>query len=35
MRVVDSDASDTGFGEYVVENGYYVAHGQWDVMEAC
>ena len=34
VRVVYSDASDTGFGGYVVEHGHYVAHGQWDVTEA-
>ena len=34
VRVVYSDASDTGFGGYVVKHGHYVAHGQWDVTEA-
>ena len=29
MRVVYSDASDTGYGGYVVEHGPCAAHGQW------
>ena len=29
VRVVYSDASDTGFGTYVVEHGSVVVHGQW------
>jgi len=31
---VYSDASDTGFGGYVVEHGQYIAHGHWDAVEA-
>jgi len=34
VGVVYLDASDMGFGGYVVEHGLYVAHGQRDVMEA-
>ena len=34
VRVVYSDASDTGFGGYSVEHGGEVAHGHWDPMEA-
>ena len=34
VRVVYSDASDTGFGGYTVEHGDEVAHGHWDPMEA-
>ena len=34
MRVVYSDASDTGYGGYVVEHGPCVAYGQWTTHEA-
>ena len=34
VRVVYSDASDTGYGGYVVENGPCVAYGQWTEHEA-
>ena len=34
IRVVHSDAMNTGSGGYVVEHGHYVAHGQWDLVEA-
>ena len=34
VRVVYSDASDTGFGGYVVEHGACVAYGQWTKHEA-
>ena len=34
VRVVYSDASDTGYGGYVVEHGHYTAHGQWTAPEA-
>ena len=34
VRVVYSDASDTGFGGYVVEHGACVAYGQWTRYEA-
>ena len=34
VRVVYSDASDTGFGGYVVEHGAQVAYGQWTKHEA-
>lgn len=34
LRVVFSDASDTGYGGYMVEHGPYVAHGQWSEAEA-
>ena len=34
MRVVYSDASDTGYGGYVVEHGPCVAYGQWTEQEA-
>ena len=33
-RVAYSDASNTGFGGYIVEHGPYVAHGQWSEWEA-
>lgn len=33
-RVVYSDASDTGFGGYIVEHGPLIAHGQWTEGEA-
>ena len=29
LRVVYTDASDTGYGGYTVEHGCHVAHGQW------
>jgi len=29
VRVVFSDASDTGFGGYTVEHGGLIANGQW------
>ena len=32
--MVYSDASDTGFGGYVVEHGGCVTHGQWIASEA-
>ena len=31
---VYSDASDTGFGSYLVEHGGHVVHGQWTDQEA-
>ena len=34
VRVVYSDASDTGFGGYTVEHAGVVAHGHWDPLEA-
>ena len=34
VRIVYSDASDTGFGGYIVEHGQYVAHSHWDAVEA-
>ena len=34
VRMVYSDASDTGFGGYVVEYGECVTHGQWTASEA-
>ena len=34
VRVVYSDASDTGYGGYVVEHGHYTAYGQWTAPEA-
>ena len=34
VRVVYSDASDTGYGGYVVEHGGCISHGQWTVEEA-
>ena len=34
VRVVYSDASDTGCGGYVVEHGSCVSHGQWTADEA-
>ena len=34
MRVVHSDASDTGNGGYVVESGRSVVHGQWTLEKA-
>ena len=34
MRVVYSDASDTGYGGYVVEHGPCVVHGQWAAEKA-
>ena len=34
MRVVYSDASDTGFGGYTVEHGYHMAQEQWSQNEA-
>ena len=34
VRVVYSDASDTGYGGYVVEHGSCVAYGQWSEHEA-
>ena len=34
MRVVYSDASDTGYGGYIVEHGPCVAYGQWTADEA-
>ena len=34
VRVVYSDASDTGYGGYVVEHGPCVAYGQWTQNEA-
>ena len=34
VRVVYSDASDTGYGGYVVEHGPCVAYGQWTTHEA-
>jgi hypothetical protein len=34
VRVIYSDASDTGYGSYVVEHGGHVVHGQWSDVEA-
>lgn len=34
VRVVYSDASDQGYGGYVVEHGQHVAQGHWDPAEA-
>lgn len=34
VRLVYSDASDTGYGGYLVEHGTCVAHGHWAVTEA-
>ena len=34
VRVVYSDASNTGYGGYCVEHGGHVAHGQWTEQEA-
>lgn len=34
VRVVYSDASDTGYGGFVVEHGACILHGQWTVDEA-
>ena len=34
MRVVYSDASETGYGGYVVEHGACVSYGQWTEREA-
>ena len=34
VRVVYSDASDTGYGGYTVEHGPYVAQGQWSPEQA-
>ena len=34
VRVVYSDASDTGFGGYTVEHAGEVAHGHWNPLEA-
>ena len=34
VRVVYSDASDTGYGGFVMEHGACISHGQWTVEEA-
>ena len=34
VRVVYSDASDTGYGGFVVEHGTCISHGQWTAAEA-
>ena len=34
VRVIYSDASDTGFGGYMVEHGPQIAHSQWSAWEA-
>lgn len=34
IRVVYSDASDMGYGGYMVEDGCHIAHGQWSGVEA-
>ena len=34
VRVVYLDASEMGYGGYVVEHGPCVAHGQWSAEEA-
>ena len=34
VRVVYSDASDTGFAGYLVEHGMHVAHGLWTLEES-
>ena len=33
VRVVYSDASETGYGGYTVEHGPHIAHGQWSITE--
>ena len=33
MQVIYSDASDTGFGGYMVEHSNQIAHGQWSTWE--
>ena len=33
IRIVYSDASDTGFGGYSVEHGKHIVHGQWTYTE--
>ena len=34
VRVIYSDASDTGFGSYSVSHGNHIAHGQWSPTES-
>ena len=34
MKVVHSDASDTGYGGYTMEHGCHIAHGRWSEEEA-
>ena len=34
LRVVYSDASDSGYGGYIIEHGNLVANGQWSEQEA-
>ena len=34
IRMVYSDASDIGYGGYMVEHGCHIAHGQWATDEA-
>ena len=34
VRVVYADASDTGYGGYVIEHGDCVTYGQWTEHEA-
>ena len=34
MRIVYSDASDSGFGGYTVEHGGHIVHGQWTEQES-
>ena len=33
LRVVYTDASDTGYGGYTVEHGCHIAQGQWSPVE--
>lgn len=33
VRIVYSDASDSGFGSYSVSHGNHIAHGQWSPSE--
>ena len=34
IRIVYTDASDTGYGGYMVKHGCHIAHGQWAPAEA-
>ena len=34
VRVVYSDANETGYGGFVVEHGAYISHGQWTAEQA-
>ena len=33
VRVVFTDASETGFGGYTIEHGCHIAHSQWTQQE--